>query len=115
MTLEAAVANGTASPSDLVELDRQPARVGTEMADRFVRFAKKLATYREEPIVFYAQWPQAFRLVETMQRLGIAGGGWHPSPSSSAVVVPKACRFPMTTVSRSSRTSLLAGSIAATG
>jgi hypothetical protein len=75
--LEASITAGTATPTDIADFNalrsRQP-----DMTDAFLRFGEKMVEFKESPIAFQGQWPQAYRLMTLLRKRGVPDGGWNP-------------------------------------
>lgn len=78
VTMQRAMAEGTALPGDLVAYEAEAAKRAQDVAASLEDFARDIAEHQAEPMCLIGNWAQQWRLMETMQKLGVPSGGFHP-------------------------------------
>jgi hypothetical protein len=76
--LEAAISAGTATPADIADFNALRSQQLPDLTDAFLSFGERMLEFRDSPIAFQGQWPQAYRLMTLLREQGVPDGGWHP-------------------------------------
>jgi len=77
-TMRRAMADGTASPSDIAAYETEMRERGEKMSESIAKLADTVLGYRDEPQAIVGPWAMAWRIMEAAHARGIPDGGFHP-------------------------------------
>jgi hypothetical protein len=72
------MADGSATPQEIAEFERESAAQGERGAAEMRAFADKVLEHRHEPIYLIGFWAQHLAIIERARELGIPDGDFHP-------------------------------------
>ena len=83
-TLRQRMVSGDATPDEISAANSASAERGQRMRQRLDALAQRMIEVRGQPIVVAGQWAQHWGIVQHFERMGVAGGGFHPDSLVSA-------------------------------
>jgi hypothetical protein len=78
------MADGTATPQEIADLERRGAEQGVRMRDAMHKLVDTILAHRGEPIVLSGLWAQHMAIIHRARELGIPDGAFHPLSHISA-------------------------------
>jgi hypothetical protein len=77
-TIRRAMADGTATPSEISGYEKEMGARATAMSDNITTLVERVIGYRHQPQILLGPWAMAWRLMETARAAGVPDGDFHP-------------------------------------
>lgn len=76
--LHGRMANGTATPNEIRDVERRGAAKAQRMKADLLAFTEKIIAHRHRPIFLSGMWAQHMMIIERARELGVGDGEFHP-------------------------------------